>query len=112
MDLRKLLRASTILITLILVSGISGWLIPAFYDWTGADQSRPSPLMWQVPLGVFVVALLFCGLLPWLPMRGWTDDVPRYSLQFQVRSLLVLTAVVAASIAVGMKYPIGVANLC
>ncbi len=112
MAMVKLLHASTILIVLILVSGISGWLIPAFYDWTGADQSRPSPLMWQVPLAVSVAALLFCGLLPWTPVKGWSEGTPRGSLQFKVRSLLVLTAVVAVTIAIGLKYPIGVANAC
>jgi len=108
----KPLRVSTLLIGLMLIGGISGWLIPDFYDWTGADQSRPAPLMWQVPLGLSLIALLFCILLPSIPVAGWADELPRRSLQFQLQTLLIFTAVVAVAIAAGTKYPLAVANAC
>jgi uncharacterized protein involved in response to NO len=56
---RAWLHASTFLFVLILISATCGWFVPAFYDWTGADQSRPSPLMWQVPLAIAVGAFCF-----------------------------------------------------
>lgn len=108
----KPLRASTLLIGLMLIGGISGWLIPDFYDWTGADQSRPTPLMWQVPLGVALVGLLVCAALPWLPVIGWSEELPRRRLQFQLPTLLLVTAAVAVAIAAGTKYPLAVANAC
>ncbi len=64
----KLLHAWTFLVALILISATCGWFVPAFYDWTGADQSRPSPLMWQVPLAVAIGAFLFSVALPWIPI--------------------------------------------
>jgi len=108
----KPLRASSILIGWMLIGGLCGWLIPEFYDWTGADQSRSVPLMWQVPLGMSLVAVVFCASLPWLAVTGWAEDCPRRSLQFQLQTLLIGTAVVAVAIAVGTKYPVAVANAC
>jgi hypothetical protein len=108
----KLLRASTLLLLLILLGGISGWFVPAFYDWTGADQSRPSPLMWQVPLGVAFVATLFCVSLPWMPITGWTQATLKRPTQFTLRSVLILTAAIAVLIAIGFRFPSVVAGIC
>jgi hypothetical protein len=107
----KLLHAYMILIALILISATCGWLVPAFYDWTGADQSRPSPLMWQVPFAVTVVAILFSVALPWVPLTGWAKTETRPRSQFNLRSLLIFTAIVAVAIAVGMKAPMVVASI-
>jgi hypothetical protein len=108
----KPLRASSILIGLILVGGICGWSIPEFYDWTGADQSRPAPLMWQVPLGVSLVGLFLCVSLPWIPVTGWAEELPQRSLQFQLKTLLIVTGAVAVAIATGTQFPVAVANAC
>ncbi len=107
----KLLQARTILVIFVLVSGACGWFVPAFYDWTEADQSRPSPLMWQVPSVLAVGALVLAGGLPWIPISGW--DVPETTevAQFNLRSVLILMSGVAIAIAVGKWAPLVVAFL-
>lgn len=45
-----------------------GGYIPAFYDWSGADQSRPAAVMAYVAIGLIVCCLLTCIALRWLPM--------------------------------------------
>jgi hypothetical protein len=108
----KLLHAWTFLIALILISATCGWFVPAFYDWTGADQSRPSPRMWQVPLAVAIGAFLFFVALPWIPITGWAKAKSTVPLQFNLRSLLFLTAVAAVAIAIGMRAPMIVGSIC
>ncbi|KAA5539463.1 hypothetical protein FYK55_24325 [Roseiconus nitratireducens] len=98
--------ASSLLVALSVASAIGGWLVPAFYDWTGSDQSRPSPLMWQVPLGMVVAAMLLCLILPWIRIRGWSENVAKQPTQFNLRSVMLLTAVIA--FAIGLRYPRGV----
>ena len=97
-----------------LISGIAGWGIPGFYDWTGADQSRPVALMWQVPLTVALVAALFCAALPWLSVSQWSreNQLHERAFRFSITSLLVATAVAAACAFVASIVPVIFAGGC
>ncbi len=95
---------------LIFTSGLVGSLIPSFYRWTDSDQSRPSPLLWQVPLGGALVSLGIGCALPWLPIRrreveGLPDDPSHSPHQFGIRRILIGTTVVAVVAALLMKWP-------
>lgn len=94
-----------ILTLLILFSVVAGWLIPYFYDWTDSDQSRPSPLLWQVPLGIFLVSVVVCCGLPWLPIREKGSEEDSIRMRFGLRTMLILTALIALVIGLGMKFP-------
>lgn len=104
----KLLQHSRLigLISLIGISVVMGWCMPGFYEWTGSDQSRPSPLLWQVPIGAGIAALAICCVLPWLPItRPETQLRPPRHWRFGLRSLLILTTVVAVAIPLFAKFP-------
>ncbi|MEM6980091.1 MAG: hypothetical protein AAF539_10545 [Planctomycetota bacterium] len=92
---------------------ILGLSIPAFYEWTGSDQSRPSPLLWQIPMGTVVIALVICAVLPWLPISQIETKSPNSDrrIRFTVRRLLGMTVVVAGLIAAGSRFPHGTASL-
>ncbi len=107
-----LLHTWTFLIALTLTSAICGWFVPAFYDWTGADQSRPSPLMWQVPLAITSGALLFSITLPWIPIKGWAKVEGSGQSQFKLRSVMLLMSGVAIAIAIGKWFPAVLAIFC
>lgn len=99
-------------VSLMVCAGVLGNSIPAFYEWTDSDQSRPSSLLWQFPLGLLIVSFGFCCLLPWIPItkrqaEGELGGGRRFSLLF----LLVVTSLVAVGIVVGMKFPEIVAGI-
>lgn len=85
---------------LITLSLLVGWFVPAFYDWTGSDQSRPSPLILPTALGLILCGIVACLALPWLPIA---TDPPTNDLvdkaQFKLRTILVITSFVAVIIA-------------
>ena len=94
-------------VTPILVSTAIGWFIPHFYTWTDSDQSRPSPLLWVVPVAGGLAACAFCCVLPWLPISlPESIDKPQFRNKFGLRSLLGLTTVVAIAIPLLAKFPI------
>ena len=99
---------------LIAVSFVVGWFVPAFYEWTGTDQSRPSPLIGQTASGLTIGAIVVCLLLPWLPIAGDAPQNSRTSaVRFNIRTVLVVTAVLAAIMAALMKFPAAVGGgLC
>ncbi len=73
-----------------------GWLIPAFYDWTGSDQGRPSPLVSQAAIGLILFGLIVCAALPWLPIAPDSPANERIgTLRFGLRTILLMTAVIA-----------------
>ncbi len=88
---------------MILFAGISlviGLAIPGFYDWTGSDQSRPSPLISYAMVGLLVLATAVSLPLPWINLA----DLPPNSnilrkRQFRIRSILALTALLAVFLA-------------
>ncbi|MGB7345192.1 MAG: hypothetical protein WBD20_13340, partial [Pirellulaceae bacterium] len=90
---------------LIAVSLLVGWFIPGFYAWTESDQSRPSPLLWQVPLWSAIASAAFCFALPWLPIGTKPpSDSPRTPMRFSVRTLLMIAAGAAAAIPLLAKF--------
>ena len=60
MEVRKWLTRIPILPLLITVSFFVGWFVPDYYEWTGSDQSRPSPLVGQTALGM-IAGAVFVG---------------------------------------------------
>lgn len=93
----------------VLACFIVGWMIPTFYDWSGANQSYSTPAFDQMFWSLLAFGGLAWFVIPWLPF-GDTDtdealkeESPRESppkrFQFNLRSLLVLTAVVAVLLA-------------
>jgi hypothetical protein len=107
MDVSKLLSRVPIYPLLIGVSLIIGWFIPWFYEWTESDQSRPSPLLWKVPVSMVIASVLFCLALPWLPIKPQSSsDAPQTRIRFSVRTLLIITAGIAIAIPVIAKIPL------
>lgn len=107
---RWLLAERTWLIALTGVSGLIGVSVPGFYDWTGADQSRPVALMWQVPLGVALVSCAVGIALFWIPIEASHADTGK--LRFGVRSLLAMAIAIAIGVAVWLRYPNLVGGVC
>ncbi len=88
-------------------SFLVGRAIPAFYDWTGSDQSRPSPLINQTAIGLLVCGMLICIALPWLPFAHDPSTVDASAkFQFKLRTILIVTAVVAVLLAVFRQKPL------
>lgn len=90
---------------------VVGWFLPAFCAWTGTRQSRPSPLLWQIPLLCVVVAAAFCAALPRLPITSdsLTDRTivqPLAPVRYSLRTLLLITTGVAITMAVLVYYPL------
>ena len=107
MAIFKLTSRIPIFPLLIAVSLLVGWFIPDFYAWTDSDQSRPSPLLWKVPLWSVIASAAFCMALPWLPIKSKLPrDAPRTAMRFSVRTLLMLTAGVAVAIPLLAKFPV------
>lgn len=65
-----LLYVSATVVSILVGSGMSG-----FYDWTGADQSRPAPIVGYIGIGLLAATLLGWSALfiSWL-LRGWNTS--------------------------------------
>ena len=108
----KLLSRMPIFPLFIAVSFFLGWIIPGFYEWTGSDQSRPSPLIWQFALGLTVGGVLICLSLPFLPMPREQECAEKNTiLRFNLRTLLALMAGIAFLIVGLMRWPMVVSSL-
>jgi len=84
-----------------------GWFIPAFYAWTDSDQSRPSPMLWQVPLVLAIGAAAFSSALPWLPFaKGNRSAELRVPTRFSLWTLLLTTTGTAFMTAVLIRLPL------
>ncbi|MCS7469832.1 hypothetical protein NZK35_24535 [Stieleria sp. ICT_E10.1] len=96
---------------LIAASLVVGWFIPSFYDWTGSDQSRPSPLIGQFAIGMLVSVSMFCLALPWMPSPSpqHAND-PAAPTRFTIRTILIATAVVAVLLAAVAKFPLAISG--
>ncbi len=91
----------------IAASLLIGWFIPGFYAWTDSDQSRPSPLLWKVPLWSAIASAAFCMALPLLTITSKSaNDTPRQPMRFAVRTLLLITAGIAMAIPLFAKFPL------
>lgn len=76
---------------------VVGWFIPAFYDWTGSNQSNSPPIVNQTVIGLPAIAFVICLALPWLPVGN--DPPATYEgdkFQFNIRTILLITAASAA----------------
>ncbi|QDT06481.1 hypothetical protein K227x_48910 [Rubripirellula lacrimiformis] len=103
MDVFQQNRIGFALSLIALVVGVS---IPGFYDWTGADQSRPSPWVPPAALAVLMLAVAGWVCLPFLKLGGPAPDrpLPRQR-QFSIRALLITITAVAALCAAGRLLP-------
>jgi hypothetical protein len=91
----------------IAVSLFVGWFLPGFYAWTDSDQSRPSPLLWQVPLCSAIGSVAFCMALPWLPIAiKPPNEAARPRIRFSLRTLLMFTTGAAVAIALLVRFPL------
>ena len=112
MELSRLASRIPIFPLLIVVSLLVGWLIPPFYAWTDSDQSRPSHLLWKLPLSSAIAAAAFCVALPWSPITSKSSgDTQPAPMRFSVRTLLMITAGVAVAIASLAKFPLVVSGI-
>jgi hypothetical protein len=100
-----------IFLLLITTSFIVGRGIPAFYDWTGSDQSRPSPLIPQFAIGIIVCGLLVCVTLPWLPLASDRQRPEHRKFRFNIRTILIITTGVAVTAVVPKLVQLLAANL-
>ncbi|PAY21447.1 hypothetical protein CKO51_01045 [Rhodopirellula sp. SM50] len=92
---------------LIAASLAVGWFIPSFYDWTGSDQSRPSPLIRPFAIGMLVSVSIFSLALPWMPSPSPRHaNGPAAPPRFTIRTVLIATAVVAVLLAAVAKFPL------
>lgn len=116
MDKVKHYSTTLIFAGFILASLFVGWFLPGFYAWTDSDQSRPSPLLWQVPLSSAIVGMVFCASLPWLPiLSDNTNAETEVFVRYRPRALLFVTIGVAFTMAVIVKSPLvggGIVTVC
>lgn len=98
-----------------------GWMIPTFYDWSGADQSYSTPALDQMVWSLVSFGCLAWLVIPWLPMKEATtqqalaekvsaESAPK-RFQFNLYSLLVLTTIVAILFAVIVKQSVVISIL-
>lgn len=106
MDIRRWTERIPVFGLLFIVSGTVGWNIPAFYDWTGADQSRPSPLVGQTALLLVIMTLSACAALPWLSFKTHAAEDTPLRMRFEIRSLLAVTAAIAVAVAAVRQFPL------
>ncbi len=85
--------------TLALVAISTGWFIPEFYDWTGANQSRSAPVIGWIGLGILIAdVLLFLLLIGLHFSRRVQSQVATQRLRFSVWHILVIMTLVAVFI--------------
>jgi hypothetical protein len=101
---RRLFHPVSVFLLFVAVSVLIGASIPQFYDWTGSDQSRPSPWVPITAVAILIVGLSVCATLPWLP---FPIDANSESQPFHVgmRAIVLLTTVVALQIALIRSRP-------
>lgn len=80
---------------------VVGWMMPTFYDWSGADQSHSTPAADLACWSLVGFGVLSWLVIPWLPMSEPTIIAERKPFQFNLRRLLAITTMIAIVI-VGM----------
>ncbi|QDV82301.1 hypothetical protein TBK1r_12280 [Stieleria magnilauensis] len=107
MATRNVRRRLPVFPLLIAASLVVGWFIPSFYDWTGSDQSRPSPLIGQFAIGMLVSVSILSLALPWMPSPSLQHAKdPAAPMRFTIRTVLIATAIVAMLLAAVAKFPL------
>ncbi len=87
-----------------LMAATLGWIVPEFYDWTGADQSRPAPIVNVIALAMLVSVLVLNATLLWLHYsERWPQSGNPTPIRFGTQHLLSLTAISACLIALGLR---------
>jgi len=85
---------------------VIGLIVPTLHHWSGAEQSRESPLFlraFYIIVGVMLVSWVVLPCLPWRrnsepKTDGLVSDAGTLPFQFSVRSLLIITSLVALAI--------------
>ena len=93
------------MVTLMAVSLMLGACVPSFYEWTGANQSRPSPWFDYVAIGMLATVVLVSVSLIWIPI-GWQR--PERKTKFSrigLRTALIATGVLSVVFAGFAKSP-------
>ena len=106
---RSMLRLPFYLIFIVLSFAI-GCSIPAFYEWSGADQSRSPPVLGYTALALVSLGASVCLALPWLPAASAGSVAPSTTIRFNIRTLLIATAACALVLAALMKFPLVVSG--
>lgn len=87
-------------VSVIVFNVASGWWMPDFYDWTGADQSRPAPIVSWVAIGMLLFNILTIGVLGWAHItKKWPSRAPSGGMQFSILHIFFVMTVVAAFLA-------------
>ena len=78
-----------------------GWWVPAFYDWSGDDQSRSPPIVGYVLTGFLIACLLSLVALPLLPKVERMDPVHSPLIRpFGFRGILFVVVAMTAGLLV------------
>ena len=89
-----------------------GFSVPRFYDWTGADQSRPAPVVGWVAIGIILVDCLLVAVLLLLHFSNRDPKrTPTRDWQFSTSHLLLATMSIAVFMAIVLWKSLDVACL-
>jgi hypothetical protein len=92
---------------LALASAVLGWFIPAFYQWTGSNQSRTSPWVGRTALVMISGGAAMAALLPWMPLQTDLSGTERGApWRFSLKLLVVITGLVAILTAGLLAFPV------
>ena len=90
---------------LIAMACIAGATMKEFYDWTGADQSRPAPVVGWIALGILAAD---CAIIAALLRTHYQSRVPNTSdestsssWRFSIRHIGIATTILAVLLIVG-----------
>ncbi|MCC6510715.1 MAG: hypothetical protein IT423_16545 [Pirellulaceae bacterium] len=91
-------------LVLSLASVLTGWFMPEFYDWTGADQSRDAPIVRWIALAMLCFDALAIGLLIWVHVVSTAPTRPKLTgYQVKLWHIMVVTLIVAGMLAFGKQ---------
>ncbi|QDV12329.1 hypothetical protein CA51_22110 [Rosistilla oblonga] len=103
------LSPTAIYLLLIGLSGLLGALVPEFYQWTGSDQSRMSPIVGWVAAGMAIVAAAIWSGLPFVTLRTEASASGLIRpIRFQLRTLFLWTTALAIGFAGLIRFPMPV----
>lgn len=97
-------RLRGVYLSIISVSAIIGTFMRPFYDWTGADQSRASPVVLPIAIALLVVCVLFCLSLPWIRLPQQFGPA-RPLFTFQLRRMIYWITAIAMLLALARYIP-------
>lgn len=77
-----------------------GFCVREYYDWTEADQSRPTIYLWLPSLVTLVYALIVTAAVPFLPKLHTTNGTRKFGL----KGLLAAVLVTAFLASIGIQF--------